>query len=139
MKIQLCQPVWLFINYIPFVTYTGKQYQIKILLGFFVTTVLHICVLYFPLYSTGDGTVSLMEFDSTMEGIVESSVIRWSSYDEELETTWLNDRHYWPCPSSPQPHTNHCITIIFVDLRFSVLRHTHMWCELGTVKAITQL
>ena len=61
--------------------------------------VLHICVLYF-LPSIDDGTVNLMEFDSTMEGIVESSVIRWSSYDKELETTWLNDRHHWPCPWS---------------------------------------
>ena len=51
--------------------------------------------------SADDGSVSLVEFDSTMEGIVESSVMRWLNYDEQLEATWQNDKYHWPCPPSP--------------------------------------
>ena len=43
----------------------------------------------------------LVEFDAGADGVVESSVARWPSYDEQLEKEWLNNKHHWPYPPSP--------------------------------------
>ena len=48
-----------------------------------------------------DGSVCLVEFDAGADGVVESSVARWPSYDEQLEKEWLNNKHHWPYPPSP--------------------------------------
>ena len=48
-----------------------------------------------------DDSVCLVEFDTSAEGIVESSIMRWPNYDEQLEKAWLKDKHHWPYPPSP--------------------------------------
>ena len=51
--------------------------------------------------SLEDGSVCLVEYDSAAAGVVESSVDRWPSYDEQLEGAWLKDKHHWPYLPSP--------------------------------------
>ena len=42
-----------------------------------------------------DASVSLKQFDATVEGLVQQYVHSYGSYDSQLEAFWEKNRHFW--------------------------------------------